>query len=91
MSVEMARGDKMIVNILSSIAATQFLDLPARALDAFLKSFAFMIVVLFAAIPWVCLFLVASWGALKFLRWWYRRRKEHLKEKNRNPEPIKTL
>ncbi len=68
---------------LSAIVLNQFLDLPARALEAFLKSFAFMIVVLFAAIPWICLFLIMSWGALKFLRWWYRRRKEQLKEKNK--------
>ncbi len=66
----------------------QFLNLPTRALEAFLQSLAFMIVVLFAAIPWVCLFLVASWGALKFLRWWYRRRKEHQKEKSKNCEPV---
>lgn len=71
------------------VALNQFLDLPLRAIEAFLKSLAFMIVVLFAAIPWVCLFLLAAWGALKFLRWWYRRRKEQLKEKNRNQEPSK--
>jgi len=76
----------MLNIVLLSAAFSQFLDLPSRALEAFLKSLAFMIVVLFAAIPWVCLFLVASWGALKFLRWWYRRRKEQLKEKSRNQE-----
>ena len=72
--------------ILCAVSVNQFLDLPSRAIEAFLKSLAFMIVVLFAAIPWVCLFLAAAWGALKFLRWWYRRRKEQLKEKNRSQE-----
>lgn len=74
--------------IVASFAFNQFLDLPARALEAFLRSFAFMIVVLFAAIPWICLFLILAWGALRFLRWWYHRKKEQ-KEKSRNAEPGK--
>lgn len=77
--------------ILSSMALNQFLDLPTRAFEAFLKSFAFMIVVLFAAIPWVCLLLIALWGTLRLLRWWYRKRKEQLKEKGRNQEPNKAI
>jgi hypothetical protein len=79
----------MPILYIAPVWLNQFFDLPSRAIEAFLKSFAFMIVVLFAAIPWICLFLVLAWCALKFLRWWYHRRKEHLKEKNKNQGPNK--
>jgi ABC-type transport system involved in cytochrome c biogenesis permease subunit len=79
------------MNTFLAIAALSFspiLEMPSRAFEAFLKSFSLMIVVIFAAIPWIALFLLASWGALRFLRWWVKRRRE-LKEKNRQPAVTK--
>ena len=73
------------MNVFLAITALSFrpiLEMPARAFEAFLKSFSFMIVVIFAAIPWIALFLLAAWGALRFLRWWVKRRRE-MKEKSR--------
>ena len=73
---------------LTALSFRPILEMPAQAFEAFLRSFSFMIVVIFAAIPWVALFLLAAWGALRFLRWWVRRRRE-LKEKNRQPAVTK--
>lgn len=57
-------------------------DLPAKALAAFISSMALLLVVVCAALPWIALFLLLSWLFLKFLRWWIRRKRE-AKEKNR--------
>lgn len=73
---------------LMGLSLNPIIDLPGRALEAFIKSLTFMIVVIFAAVPWVALFLLSSYGALRFLRWWIKRRRE-MKEKVRQTEPGK--
>jgi hypothetical protein len=68
--------------VLSALSFQPLIELPSRAIEAFIKSISLLIVVIFAAVPWIALFLLASYGALRFLRWWIRRRRE-MKEKNR--------
>lgn len=55
-----------------------------RSLAAFTSSISWLFVVIFAAIPWVGLFLALAWLALRFLRWWIHKKRE---AKAKKPEP----
>ncbi len=69
----------------NALSFQPLIDLPSKSLEAFINSVSLMFVVVFAAIPWVALFLLVSYGALRFLRWWIRRRLE-MKERNKKIE-----
>lgn len=56
-----------------------------HALSAFSSSLAWLAVAIFAAVPWIALFLVLSWLFLKFLRWWIHKKRE-AKAKKMHPE-----
>lgn len=47
-----------------------------RALGALTTSLALLVIVIFAGLPWIGLLLLMSWLALRFLRWWLKRKRE---------------
>ena len=60
-----------------------------RALSAFASSLAFMVVALFAALPWVALMLFLFWLGIRLLRSRIRRRREQKAraDKASGPQP----
>ncbi|HPQ81302.1 MAG TPA: hypothetical protein PLZ86_06210 [bacterium] len=63
--------------------------LPERALLAFSSSLAVLVVVLFAALPWIALLLFLLWVSVRLLRWRIRRKREQKAraEKAAGPNP----